>query len=103
MPIAEPTATYGNLWQKRNGYLTAVSVALGGGARTVSINKIWKNLGTFLLATVSLSPGLTVLRLTAKLFHFFVRSTAAYFFARLRFYLSHSRIEQNMRRPRFFT
>ena len=65
MPIAEPTATYGNLWQKRNGYVTAVSVALGGGARTVSINKIWKNLGTFLLATVSLSPGLTVLLATA--------------------------------------
>ena len=43
-----------------NGYVTAVSVALSGGARTVSINKIWKNLGTFLLATVSLSPGLTV-------------------------------------------
>ena len=88
MPIAEPTATYGNLRQKRNqsmsvveesesvsksvtsgshseegvcnGYVTAVSVALSGGARTVSINKIWKNLGTFLLATVSLSPGLTV-------------------------------------------
>ena len=43
-----------------NGYVTAVSVALSGGARTVSINKIWKNLDTFLLLTVSLSPGLTV-------------------------------------------
>ena len=43
-----------------NGYVTAVSVALSGGARTVSINKIWKNLVTFLLVTVSLSPGLTV-------------------------------------------
>ena len=72
MPIAEPTATYGRGWGSVNspaaeegvcnGYVTAVSVALSGGARTVSINKIWKNLGTFLFATVSLSPGLTVFR-----------------------------------------
>ena len=37
-----------------------VSVALGGGARTVSINKIWKNPVAFLLLTVSLSPRCTV-------------------------------------------
>ena len=43
-----------------NGYVTAVSVALSRGARTVSIKKIWKNLDTFLNVTVSLSPVLTV-------------------------------------------
>ena len=51
-----------------NGYVTAVSVALSGGAHTVSINKIWKNPVAFLLLTVSLSPRSTVTCLTMPSF-----------------------------------